>query len=340
MPLSGVPYGPVFHSPRNGASMRRTTKAGAAAASLALLLAACSSGSDTGTLSIRAPSSSAPAAGSGTFTIWADETRTPDQGAVRQVRRGQRHQLRRRPDRLSATSATRRSRAARPAMSRTCSSAPMTGSVSSSPTASSPRSTSAPRLSSFEPRGRQGRHLRRQELRRALRVENIALLTNPELSPECPATLDDLRPPGQEAQGRRQGLAAARPADRRHRVTPTTGTRCTAPMAATSSAEPGGSTTSQTWASARRVRSRPPRGCRPWPTRAGSRPRSTSDIAKETYNGGKSAWWITGPWNVTDAVEKVPDTRSARSPTGRRPTSQPVHRRADVLHPHARRRTP
>ena len=55
--------------------MRRTTKVGAAAASLALLLAACSSGSDTGTTASEAPASSAPAAGSGTFTIWADEIR-------------------------------------------------------------------------------------------------------------------------------------------------------------------------------------------------------------------------------------------------------------------------
>ena len=55
--------------------MRRTTKVGAAAASLALLLAACSSGSDTGTSASEAPASSAPAAGSGTFTIWADEIR-------------------------------------------------------------------------------------------------------------------------------------------------------------------------------------------------------------------------------------------------------------------------
>jgi arabinogalactan oligomer/maltooligosaccharide transport system substrate-binding protein len=55
--------------------MRRTTKAGAAAASLALLLAACSSDSETATTDTA--SSSAPAAGSGTFTIWADEERTP-----------------------------------------------------------------------------------------------------------------------------------------------------------------------------------------------------------------------------------------------------------------------
>ena len=55
--------------------MRRTTKVGAAAASLALLLAACSSGSETATEG-SAPASSAPAAGSGTFTIWADEVRT------------------------------------------------------------------------------------------------------------------------------------------------------------------------------------------------------------------------------------------------------------------------
>ena len=57
--------------------MRRTTKVGAAAASLALLLAACSSGDDTGTSASEAPASSAPAASSGTFTIWADEIRTP-----------------------------------------------------------------------------------------------------------------------------------------------------------------------------------------------------------------------------------------------------------------------
>ena len=54
--------------------MRRSIKAGAAAASLALLLAACSSGDDTAT---EETTSAAPTAATSTFTIWADEVRTP-----------------------------------------------------------------------------------------------------------------------------------------------------------------------------------------------------------------------------------------------------------------------
>ena len=112
--------------------MRRTTKVGAAVASLALILAACGDDDDTATDASSAP----PAAGSSTFTIWADEIRTPpikeqcdafaaangitcdvvqmDFGDIRAASRpGQ-------PDR---------------ATSRTSSSAPMTGSASWSPTA-------------------------------------------------------------------------------------------------------------------------------------------------------------------------------------------------------------
>ena len=60
----------------------------------------------------------------------------------------------------------------------------------------------------------------------------------------------------------------------------------------------------------------------------------TGDIAKESYNGGDSAWFITGPWNFPDAVEGGPATRwSARCRTGPA-TSLGVHRRADDVHPH------
>ena len=52
--------------------MHRITKTGAALASLALVLSACGSDEET-----PPAASAAPSAGSSTFTIWADEIRTP-----------------------------------------------------------------------------------------------------------------------------------------------------------------------------------------------------------------------------------------------------------------------
>jgi len=42
----------------------------------------------------------------------------------------------------------------------------------------------------------------------------------------------------------------------------------------------------------------------------------SGDIAKESYNSGDSAWFITGPWNVPDALESVPDTIVCPVPDG------------------------
>ena len=63
----------------------------------------------------------------------------------------------------------------------------------------------------------------------------------------------------------------------------------------------------------------------------------TGDIAKESYTGGDSAWFITGPWNVNDAVEGHPGHRGlpgpqrsvhllSRSSASRRSSSPPRRR--------------
>jgi arabinogalactan oligomer / maltooligosaccharide transport system substrate-binding protein len=176
--------------------MRRTTKVGATAASLALLLAACSSGSDTGTSASEAPASSAPAAGSGTFTIWADEIRTPPiqaecnkfaeaNGITCEV--------------VQIDFGDIRSRA-----------------VQGSQTGDVPdvfigahdwlgelvtNGVVAPvdlggNAASFSDVAVKGVTYDSKTYGVPYAVENIAMLTNPKLSPECPASLDDLQAAG------------------------------------------------------------------------------------------------------------------------------------------------
>lgn len=41
----------------------------------------------------------------------------------------------------------------------------------------------------------------------------------------------------------------------------------------------------------------------------------TGDIAKEAFNGGKSPYWITGPWNLTDAKKAVKGLKVCPVPT-------------------------
>ena len=59
----------------------------------------------------------------------------------------------------------------------------------------------------------------------------------------------------------------------------------------------------------------------------------TGDIAKESYTGGDSAWFITGPWNANDAVKAIPDTVVCPVPNGAVDVLG-VHRRSDDVHPH------
>ena len=214
MPLSGVPYGPVFHSPRNGASMRRTTKVGAAAASLALLLAACSSGSDTATdghapraqrpQRVRAPSRSGPTR-SGPPPIKAEcdkfaeangitcEVVQIDFGDIR-AKVVQGNQTGDVPDLFIG---------AHDWLGELVTNGVVTpfdlGAKSSSFSEVAVKAVAYDGKSYGVPYA----------------VENIAMLTNPELSPECPASLDDLVSQGEALLKDKQGLAPACPADRR-----------------------------------------------------------------------------------------------------------------------------
>ena len=101
-------------------------------------------------------------------------------------------------------------------------------------------------------------------------VENIAMLTNPKLSPECPASLDDL--PGRRKKLKDDGDASLPLALQiGDRVTPATGTRSTALTVATSSAI-GGTNVSDMGVGKEGSIEAAER-FRPWLTRDCSRPR-------------------------------------------------------------------
>ena len=127
-------------------------------------------------------------------------------------------------------------RATRPATSPTSSRARTTRSASSSRTASWRPSTSArTRRSSTEP-AVAGVTLDGQTYGVPWAVENVAMLTNKELAPTCPATLDEAVATAKKLidDGKAPTASASRCRSAR-RATGTTGTRCTAPTAATPS---------------------------------------------------------------------------------------------------------
>jgi arabinogalactan oligomer / maltooligosaccharide transport system substrate-binding protein len=292
--------------------MRRTTKVGATAASLALLLAACSSGSDTGTSASEAPASSAPAAGSGTFTIWADEIRTPPiqaecnkfaeaNGITCEV--------------VQIDFGDIRSRA-----------------VQGSQTGDVPdvfigahdwlgelvtNGVVAPvdlggNAASFSDVAVKGVTYDSKTYGVPYAVENIAMLTNPKLSPECPASLDDLQAAGKKLKADGASLPLALQigdqGDAYHWY----------PLYSADGGYifgDGGTNVSDMGVgqegsikAAERLQAFADDGL--------LKASVTGDIANEKYTTGESAWWITGPWNAGVAVEKVPDTMVCPVPNG------------------------
>ncbi len=332
--------------------MRRTTKAGAAAASLALLLAACSSGSETATEG-SAPASSAPAASSGTFTIWADETRTPpiqaecnkfaeangitcdvvqiDFGDIR-ARAVQGSQTGDVPDVFIGAHDW-------------LGELVTNGVVAPVDLGANSASFSDPAVKGVTYDGK--------TYGVPYAVENIAMLTNPKLSPECPASLDDLQAAGKKLKDDGDAslplaLQIGDQGDAYHWY----------PLY---SADGGyifgdGGTNVDDMGVGQEGSIKAAERLQAFADDGLLKASVTGDIANESYTSGKSAWWITGPWNANAAVEGVPDTKVCPVPNGDS-TSTPfigvqtffiptkaknaliaqtysVHRRADVLHPH------
>ena len=106
----------------------------------------------------------------------------------------------------------------------------------------------------------------------------------------------------------RPPTASASPCRSVRPATSTPGTRSSPPTAATPSpATPTAPTTPTTWVSAPLVASRPPSGSSSSPTRASSSPPVSYDIARETFAGGKSPYFITGPWQVPEQLDALGD---------------------------------
>jgi arabinogalactan oligomer/maltooligosaccharide transport system substrate-binding protein len=291
--------------------MRRTTKAGAAAASLALLLAACSSDSETATTDTA--SSSAPAAGSGTFTIWADEERTPpikEQCDAFAEANGITCDV------VQIDFSDMRARA-----------------VQGSQTGDVPdvfigahdwlgelvtNGVVAPvdlgaNAASFSDVAVKGVTYDGKTYGVPYAVENIAMLTNPKLSPECPASLDDLQAAGKKLKDDGDAslplaLQIGDTGDAYHWY----------PLYSADGGYifgDGGTDVSDmgvgkegSIAAAERLQAMADDGL--------LKASVTGDIAKESYVGGDSAWFITGPWNTTDALAGVPDTKVCPVPNG------------------------
>ncbi len=286
--------------------MRRTITAGAALASIALLLSACSSDSGSG-------DTPAPSAATSTFTIWADEVRTPpikeqcdkfaaangitcdvvqiDFGDIR-ARVVQGNQTGDVPDVFIG---------AHDWLGELVTNGAVTpvdlGSKASN------FSEVAVTATKYDAKGYGVPYA----------VENVALLTNPALSPECPASLDDLITAGKKLKS--DGKASLPLAlqigdlgDAYHWY----------PLYSADGGYifgEGGTNVADmgvgkegSIAAAERLQQMADDGL--------LKASVTGDIAKESYNGGDSAWFLTGPWNVKDAVAAVPDTKVCPVPDG------------------------
>ena len=312
--------------------MRRTTKVGAAAASLALLLAACSSGSETATEG-SAPASSAPAAGSGTFTIWADEVRTApikaecdkfaeangitcevvqiDFGDIR-AKVVQGNQTGDVPDLFIG---------AHDWLGELVTNGVVTpfdlGSKSADFSEVAVKAVAYDGKSYGVPYA----------------VENIAMLTNPKLSPECPASLDDLVSQGEALlKDKKASLPVALQigdkGDAYHWY----------PMYSANGGyifgeNADGTTNVDDMGVGKEGSIAAAESLQMMADKKLLKASVTGDIAKESYNGGDSAWFITGPWNANDALTAIPDTMVCPVPNGP-DTSAGVHRRPDDVHPH------
>ena len=294
--------------------MRRTTKAGAAAASLALLLGACSSSS--GGEATDAGSASAPAASSGTFTIWADEVRTPplqaqcdafaeangitcdvvqiDFGDIRSrvVQGSQTGDV---PDLFIGAHDW-------------LGELVTNGVVTPVDLGANEANFSEVAVKAVAYDG--------ESYGVPYAVENVALLTNPALSPECPASLDDLISQGEALRkdGKAKLPLAMQMGDQgdAYHWYPlysanggyifgenADGTTNVEDMGVGQPGSIAAAENLQLMADKKLIKAS-----------------VTGDIAKESYNSGDSAWFITGPWNVNDAVAAVPDTKVCPVPNG------------------------
>lgn len=292
--------------------MRRSIKAGATIASLAFLLAAC--GDDSGSDNA---ASSAPAVQGGNLVIWADEVRTPpltqlcqdwaaangvtcdvvkkDYGKVKDDFKTQ-GPAGKGPDLIVY---------AHDAIGDLVKSGLIT------------EVDLGAKASQFEPVAVQAMNFQGKNYGMPYAVENIALLTNKKLAPECPATMEDLVKQGKgfiddgtSSKGLALGMQVGTAGDAYHwHPLYTAGGGYIFGTNADGSYNPedmgvgkeGSITAAQKLAeladddmvSASQ----------------------TQDIAKEAFNKGKLAWWITGPWNVTDAKEAGIDLQVCPVPT-------------------------
>ncbi len=151
-------------------------------------------------------------------------------------------------------------------------------------------------------------------------VENIAMLTNPKLSPDCPASLDALHDAGKKLvddgdSSLPLALQIGDKGDAYHWY----------PMY---SADGGyifgdGGTNTADMGVGKEGSIKAAERMQEFANDGLLKPSVTQDIAKESYNTGKSAWFITGPWNAGDAVKGVPDTVVCPVPNGDS-TAQPL----------------
>lgn len=294
--------------------MRRTIKVGAAAASLALLLAACSSGDDTAT---EASSSAPPAVQGGELVIWADEVRTPplqtlceewatangvtctvvqkDYGKVKDDFKTQ-GPAGQGPDLIVY---------AHDAIGDLVQSGLIT------------EVDLGAKAAEFEAVAVKAMNFQGKNYGMPYAVENIALLVNKELSPECPATMEDLTKSGEEfvadktsSKGLALGMQVGTGGDAYHWHP-----LYTAGGGYIFGTNPDGSYNPQDMGvgsdgsiqAAEKLAALADAGL--------VSASQTQDIAKEAFNTGKMAWWITGPWNVTDAVDAGIDLQVCPVPT-------------------------
>ncbi|MGB7979997.1 MAG: extracellular solute-binding protein [Candidatus Nanopelagicales bacterium] len=292
--------------------MRRTIKVGAAAASLALVLAACGSDSETATDN----GSAAPPAASGTFTIWADEIRTPP--------------IKAECDKFAAENGI------------TCDVVQIDFGDIRSRAVQGNQTGDVPDLfigahdwlgelvtngvvSPFDLGGNAGSFsdvsvqavtYDGKTYGVPYAVENVALLTNPALSPDCPATLDDLVSAGKKLKDDGEAslplaLQIGDQGDAYHWMplyTANGGYIFGQNADGTYNVEDMGVGGPGSIVAAESLQEMADDGL--------IKASVTGDIAKESYTSGKSAWFITGPWNVSDAVAAIPDTVVCPVPDG------------------------
>ena len=290
--------------------MRRSIKVGAGVACLGLLLASCSSDDGTAT---DTTTSAAPTAATSTFTIWADEVRTPP--------------IKAQCDKFAEANGIKcdvvqidfgdiRSRV-----------------VQGSQTGDVPdvflgahdwlgelvtNGVVAPvdlgsNAANFSDVAVKAATYEGKTYGVPYAVENIAMLTNPKLSPDCPASLDDLMTAGQKLK--KDGDASLPLAlqigdqgDAYHWYPMYSGDGGYIFGEGGTNVQDMGVGKEGSIAAAERLQAF---------AKAGLLKASvTGDIAKESYNTGKSAWFITGPWNANDAVKGVPDTKVCPVPNG------------------------